>query len=128
MGLKAIGEDMRQPYVQRAVSWLKARQNEDGGWGEICETYRYAELRGQGPSTASQTAWALMGLIVAGEAASPEVQAGVAYLVGNQNAQGRWDEDYFTGTGFPNHFMIRYHLYRDCFPLMALGMYLREVA
>jgi squalene-hopene/tetraprenyl-beta-curcumene cyclase len=127
MGLKAIGEDMRQPYVRRALSWLKAHQNEDGGWGEICETYRYAELRGQGPSTASQTAWALMGLIVAGEAASPEVQKGVAHLVRTQNAQGRWNEEYFTGTGFPNHFMIRYHLYRDCFPLMALGMYLRTI-
>jgi len=82
---------------------------------------------GRGPSTASQTAWALMALIAAGEAASPEVQAGVRYLVETQNPEGRWDEPWFTGTGFPSHFMIRYHLYRDCFPLMALGMYAREM-
>jgi squalene-hopene/tetraprenyl-beta-curcumene cyclase len=80
---------------------------------------------GQGPSTASQTAWALLGLMAADEVQAPEVKAGVDYLVKNQNSQGRWDEKHFTGTGFPNHFMIRYHLYRDCFPLMALGVYVQ---
>ncbi|MEJ2673201.1 MAG: squalene--hopene cyclase [Deltaproteobacteria bacterium] len=127
MALKTIGEDMSQPYIRRAVNWVKNCQNPDGGWGEVCETYRHPELMGQGPSTASQTAWALMGLIAAGEVHSPEVKAGVDYLVKTQNSQGRWDEEQFTGTGFPNHFMIRYHLYRDCFPLMALGSYLREL-
>jgi len=126
MGLRAIGEPMDQPMVRRAVAWLKAQQNEDGGWGETCDTYCSPELKGQGPSTASQTAWALMGLVAAGEARSPEVQRGVEYLLAHQNAEGRWDELYFTGTGFPTRFKIRYHLYRDYFPLMALGMYLRE--
>jgi squalene-hopene/tetraprenyl-beta-curcumene cyclase len=130
VALKTIGEDMRRPYVRRAVAWLKSRQNPDGGWGEVCESYRRTELMGQGPSTASQTAWALLGLIAAGEVQAPEVKAGIDYLVKTQNPQGRWDEEYFTGTGFPNHFMIRYHLYRDCFPLMALGTYMkaRQVA
>jgi squalene-hopene/tetraprenyl-beta-curcumene cyclase len=126
-GLKAIGEDLRQPYVRRAVSWLKEHQNEDGGWGECCVCYRDKEQEGCGPSTASQTAWALLGLMAAGEAASPEVAAGVEYLLQTQTLQGRWEEPYFTGTGFPGHFMIRYHLYRDCFPLMALGQYLQAV-
>ena len=128
MGLAAIGEDMRRPYVRRAVAWLKGCQNPDGGWGEVCETYRYPELMGQGPSTASQTAWALMGLMAAGEAHTLEVRRGVEYLLRTQNAEGRWEEKYYTGTGFPNHFMIRYHLYRDCFPLMALGRYQKAVS
>jgi squalene-hopene/tetraprenyl-beta-curcumene cyclase len=125
VALQRIGEDMNRPYVRRAVDWLKSRQNPDGGWGEGCESYRHPELMGQGPSTASQTGWALLGLIAAGEVQAPEVKAGVDYLVKTQNSQGRWDEKHFTGTGFPNHFMIRYHLYRDCFPLMALGAYLQ---
>jgi len=127
-GLKAISEDMNRPYVRRAVKWLKDHQNQDGGWGETCDSYTDTRLKGTGASTASQTAWALMGLIAAGEALSPEVRAGVEYLVKTQNAQGCWDEAYFTGTGFPSHFMIRYHLYRDCFPLQALGQYVKAVA
>jgi squalene-hopene/tetraprenyl-beta-curcumene cyclase len=127
VALKRIGEDMSRPYVRRAVDWVKAHQNLDGGWGECCESYRNPELMGQGPSTASQTAWTLLGLIAAGEIHAPEVKAGVDYLVKTQNQLGRWDEEQFTGTGFPNHFMIRYHLYRDCFPLMALGTYLQEL-
>jgi squalene-hopene/tetraprenyl-beta-curcumene cyclase len=127
LGLKSIGEDLRQPYVRRAVDWLKDHQNPDGGWGETCESYRRTELKGKGESTASQTAWALMGLIAAGEALSPEVRTGVEYLVNTQTPEGRWEEAHFTGTGFPSHFMIRYHLYRDCFPLMALGQYLRAL-
>jgi len=128
VGLKAIGEDLRQPYVRRAVSWLKEHQNEDGGWGECCVCYRDKGMEGCGPSTASQTGWALLGLLAAGEAHSPEVAAGVEYLLKTQTLQGRWEEPYFTGTGFPGHFMIRYHLYRDCFPLMALGQYLQAVS
>jgi squalene-hopene/tetraprenyl-beta-curcumene cyclase len=127
VALKRIGEDMSRFYIRRAVDWVKARQNPDGGWGEGCETYRQPELMGQGPSTASQTAWALLGLIAAGEVQAPEVKAGVEHLLKTQNAKGRWDEKYFTGTGFPHHFMIRYHLYRDCFPLMALGEYLQAL-
>jgi squalene-hopene/tetraprenyl-beta-curcumene cyclase len=127
VALRGIGEDMSRPYIRRAVDWVKNCQNPDGGWGEVSETYRHSELMGQGPSTASQTAWALLGLIAAGEVQSPEVKAGVDYLVKHQNARGRWDEVEYTGTGFPNHFMIRYHLYRDCFPLMALGTYLQAL-
>jgi len=126
-GLKAIGEDMGQPYVRRAAAWLQKHQNPDGGWGECCECYPYKEMEGCGPSTASQTSWALLGLMAAGEALAPEVRAGVEYLLRTQNDQGRWDEPYFTGTGFPGHFMIRYHLYRDVFPLWALGRYLRAM-
>jgi len=126
-GLAAIGEDMSQPYVRRAVAWLKEHQLPNGGWGECCESYPNAEMMGQGVCGASQTAWALLGLLAAGEVDSPEVRRGVEYLVKTQNAQGRWDEEHFTGTGFPGHFMIRYHLYRDCFPLMALGTYLQKL-
>ena len=127
VALKSIGEDLSQPYVRRAVAWLKEHQLPNGGWGECCESYPNAEMMGQGVCSASQTAWALLGLIAAGEAHSPEVKAGVEYLLRTQNAQGRWEEEHYTGTGFPGHFMIRYHLYRDCFPLQALGEYLRAV-
>ena len=127
VALKEIGEDLRQPYVRRAVEWLQRHQNPDGGWGECCRCYPQPDMMGCGPSTASQTAWALLGLIAAGETHSTAVQAGVDYLVRTQRQDGRWDEEYFTGTGFPGHFMIRYHLYRDCFPLMALGQYLQAV-
>ncbi|MDP3182677.1 MAG: squalene--hopene cyclase [Desulfobaccales bacterium] len=127
VALARIGENMRQPYIRRAAEWLKAHQNQDGGWGEACDSYRRPELKGVGDSTASQTAWALMALMAAGEAQAPELRAGIEYLVRTQNPEGRWEELYYTGTGFPSHFMIRYHLYRDCFPLMALGQYLKAV-
>ncbi len=126
-GLAAIGEDLNRPYVRRAAAWLKECQLPNGGWGESCESYLDPELMGQGEATASQTAWALLGLIAAGEARSPEAKAGVEYLLRTQNPQGRWEEEQFTGTGFPGHFMIRYHLYRDCFPTMALGQYLQAL-
>ncbi len=109
------------------MHWLKDHQNSDGGWGETCDSYKHAELRGQGPSTASQTAWAIMGLLACGEEKSAEVTRGIQYLLRNQKDDGSWDEIYFTGTGFPNHFYIRYHHYRNCFPLMALGQYLRKL-
>lgn len=125
-GLVMIGEDPRAPYLQATVRWLKEHQNEDGGWGETCASYAHPELRGQGPSTASQTAWALMALLALGEAQSPEVRRGVQYLLNTQKSDGTWEELYFTGTGFPNHFYIRYHNYRNCFPLMALGQYMRK--
>jgi squalene-hopene/tetraprenyl-beta-curcumene cyclase len=127
MGLKALGVEVRSPVIRRAVTWLKSYQNPDGGWGECCDSYRDASLRWEGPSTASQTAWAVMGLMAAGETASEAVATGIDYLVTTQKTDGRWDEEHFTGTGFPAHFMIRYHLYRDVFPLMALGMYLKAV-
>jgi squalene-hopene/tetraprenyl-beta-curcumene cyclase len=126
-GLISIGEDLKSPCIRSAMHWLKDHQNSDGGWGETCDSYKYPELRGQGPSTASQTAWAIMGLLAGGEDKSPEVSKGIQYLIRNQQADGSWDEVYFTGTGFPKHFYIRYHNYRNCFPLMALGQYLRKL-
>jgi len=125
--LKAVGEDMRVPYVRRAVDWLVEHQNEDGGWGEKIEGYYDPAWRGRGPSTASQTGWSLLALLAAGEASHPAVERGVEYLVRTQNEAGGWDEESFTGTGFPTDFMIRYHIYRDVFPLMALGRYRRAI-
>jgi squalene-hopene/tetraprenyl-beta-curcumene cyclase len=126
-GLISIGMDPRSAVVRAAVHWLKDHQNPDGGWGETCDSYKWPDLRGQGPSTASQTAWAIMGLLAGGEERSQEVSKGVQYLLRNQKPDGTWDEIYFTGTGFPKHFYIRYHNYRNCFPLMALGQYLAKM-
>lgn len=127
-GLGVIGADMRQPYVRRAVAWLKNVQNADGGWGESLHSYDDAHYKGIGESTASQTAWAIMGLIAAGEGHSPEVARGVDYLVHTQREDGTWDEQLFTGTGFPKVFYLRYHYYCHYWPLMALGMYARHTA
>ncbi|QPJ61876.1 MAG: squalene--hopene cyclase [Candidatus Nitronauta litoralis] len=123
MGLRSIGEDMTQPRIKKASDWIKSKQNEDGGWGETCDSYIDPKLRGQGHSTCSQTAWALMGLIETGEAGSNAATKGVQYLIDQQQEDGSWYEDYFTGTGFPGHFYIRYHMYRQFFPLMALSRY-----
>jgi len=146
--LAAIGEDMSQDYVRRAADWVVAHQNDDGGWGETCASYMDDTLRGRGPSTASQTAWALLALIAV---ESPDydraIRRGVGYLVATQRDDGTWNEPYYTGTGFPGYgfgarmdfrddrtreriaqgtelqrgFMINYNLYRHYFPLMALG-------
>lgn len=125
--LRAVEFPMDDPRVQRAVDWLLSCQNPDGGWGEDVLSYHKKELRGRGPSTASQTAWALLALIAAGKARSDAVQRGISYLVSTQTPDGTWEEPYFTGTGFPTDFMIRYHLYRHYFPLMALGRYRRTM-
>ena len=122
-GLAAIGEDMSQPWIRRAVAWLQQVQNSDGGWGESCASYHDPALAGVGVSTASQTAWALLSLMAAGEVTAPATVRGVQYLLEQQKPDGTWDEDQFTGTGFPKYFMIRYHIYRNCFPLAALGTY-----
>ena len=126
--LAALGEPMTAPPVRRAVDWLIRHQLPDGGWGESCDTYADPSLRGAGPSTPSQTAWALMALLAAGEAEHDAVQRGIDYLIRRQRSDGTWDEDLFTGTGFPSDFMINYHLYRHYFPLMALGRYEQAVA
>jgi squalene-hopene/tetraprenyl-beta-curcumene cyclase len=122
-GLQAIGEDPGQPYIRKAANWLKSKQNSDGGWGETCESYHDTALAGIGESTPSQTAWALLALMSAGEVNSSSVERGIQYLIANQKHDGAWEEDQFTGTGFPKYFMIKYHIYRNCFPLMALGRY-----
>jgi squalene-hopene/tetraprenyl-beta-curcumene cyclase len=110
--------------IRRAVRWLETHQNADGGWGEDPRSYEDPAFRGRGDSTPSQTAWALLALLAAGEKGSV-VERGVAWLVEHQREDGDWDEPQFTGTGFPGDFYIRYHLYRLHFPVMALGRYLR---
>jgi squalene-hopene/tetraprenyl-beta-curcumene cyclase len=122
-GLKHIGYDMSQPWVRKASDWIRSVQNPDGGWGESCETYKNPSLKGRGLSTPSQTAWALSGLMEAGDYESDSITRGVEYLVIRQNRDGSWPEPDFTGTGFPAHFFINYHLYRNTFPLTALGRY-----
>ncbi len=146
--LEATGEDMRQPYIRRAVQWLIDHQNPDGGWGESCASYIDSTQRGVGPSTASQTAWAIIALVAAGYGDHRATHRGVSYLLASQLAGGNWDEPYFTGTGFPGYlkgervdkipqagergfqgaelsagFMINYHLYRNTWPLIALARY-----
>ncbi|MDP9849757.1 squalene--hopene cyclase [Streptosporangium lutulentum] len=111
--------------VRRAVTWLEEHQNGDGGWGEDLRSYRDPAWIGRGHSTPSQTAWALLALLAAGER-SPAVRRGVEWLVSHQRADGTWDEPYFTGTGFPGDFYINYHLYRLVFPISALGRYVRS--
>lgn len=123
MGLRAIGEDLTQPYVQRAVAWLKERQNPDGGWGEDCLSYWDQSKAGRGESTPSQTAWAILGLLAAEDTVSPTVLQGVQHLLAQQESAGSWPEELFTGTGFPRHFYLRYYGYRNYFPLMALGQF-----
>ena len=112
------------PVIQRAVRWLVSRQNPDGGWGEDLRSYEDPAWRGRGKSTASQTAWALLALLAAGER-GPVAERGVDWLAQTQLPNGDWDEPEFTGTGFPGDFYIRYHLYRLHFPVMALGRWVR---
>lgn len=123
VGLKAAGLDSSLPYLQRAAEWLVGQQNPDGGWGESCHTYVDSTRRGKGSSTASQTAWALLGLIAAGRAVSPDVDRGVNYLLRTQSVDGAWEEPYYTGSGFPRVFYLRYDFYRVYFPLLALARY-----
>ena len=144
--LKAMGEDMNTGAVRRTVAWLVAHQNEDGGWGESCASYADLALAGQGPSSASQTSWALLALLAAGESDSDAVRRGIEYLVATQREDGTWEEPWFTGAGFPGYgvgsrskrtrsqgvelpsgFMIKYHLYRNYWPLMALGRFRRYI-
>jgi len=126
-GLRSIGEDPSQAYIRKAADWLKEHQNEDGGWGETCRSYELPNLRGKGKSTNSQTAWAVMGLIEADAAESPAAKRGMQYLVKHQKKDGSWYENEFTGTGFPRHFYIKYHLYQIFFPLMALARYRNKI-
>jgi squalene-hopene/tetraprenyl-beta-curcumene cyclase len=123
-GLRAVGLDPRDPMFVAGANWLLSFQQASGGWGESPGSYDDPSLRGQGNVTASQTAWALMGLVAAGMARHPAVARGVRFLVSRQRQDGTWDEPEFTGTGFPRVFYLRYHLYRIYFPLMALARWL----
>jgi squalene-hopene/tetraprenyl-beta-curcumene cyclase len=127
VGLSSISEfvgfDMQREEIRRAAQWIRSVQNVDGGWGETCESYKNPALKAKGISTASQTAWALLGLIATGDDESSAVKRGIEFLVTRQSAEGCWPEAEFTGTGFPGHFYINYHQYRNQFPLTALGRY-----
>ncbi|HTQ37870.1 MAG TPA: prenyltransferase/squalene oxidase repeat-containing protein [Pirellulales bacterium] len=120
-GLEAVGVPHDDPAIVAGSQWLIAHQQPSGGWGESADSYAYPNLRGQGRETASQTAWAVMGLIAAGRHNHPAALRGVNYLLAHQNVDGTWDETEFTGTGFPRVFYLRYHYYRIYFPLMALA-------
>ena len=123
--LVAAGIEPTAPCIVRAVNWLLAHQNEDGGWGEDPRSYDEVDWIGRGPSTASQTAWALLALHAArdgqGERCADAIERGIGWLIATQRADGGWDEPQYTGTGFPSDYYINYHLYRLAFPIMALG-------
>jgi squalene-hopene/tetraprenyl-beta-curcumene cyclase len=106
--------------ARRAVAWLERHRNDDGGWGEDIRSYRDPAWIGRGPSTPSQTSWALIGLLAA-DPGHPAIADGVGYLAAAQAGDGSWPEEHFTGTGFPGDFMIKYHYYRLYFPVQALG-------
>ena len=124
-GFEAHGIDQNDPMIQQAAEWLRMVQNADGGWGETCGSYDDPNTKGVGLSTPSQTAWAVMGLLAAGDTRSDAVQKGVAYLLKTQRPDGSWPELEYTGTGFPRVFYLAYHLYREYFPLIALTTYAR---
>ncbi|HUP03286.1 MAG TPA: squalene--hopene cyclase [Bryobacteraceae bacterium] len=121
-GLAAAGESDREAHILRAGEWLRAIQNADGGWGESCASYDRGAFV-PAPSTPSQTAWAILGLIAGGDAASLSVRHGIEYLMDTQRAGGSWEEKLATGTGFPKVFYLNYHLYKDYFPLLALAAF-----
>jgi squalene-hopene/tetraprenyl-beta-curcumene cyclase len=121
-GLRAAGVSDREACVLRAGEWLRSVQNPDGGWGESCASYDVGEFV-PAESTASQTAWAILGLLAGGDEGSLSVQKGIEYLISAQREDGTWSENLATGTGFPKVFYLTYHLYRNSFPLMALAAY-----
>jgi squalene-hopene/tetraprenyl-beta-curcumene cyclase len=122
-GLRALDLDMHQAWIVRGRDWLESVQHEDGGWGERCNTYDDPVFKGQGPSTASQTAWAVMGLLAFDDPNRPSVRRGIEYLVRTQNPDGSWSELETTGTGFPKVFYLKYDMYRNSWPLLALATY-----
>jgi squalene-hopene/tetraprenyl-beta-curcumene cyclase len=122
-GLRAMKVDMQQPWLLKARAWLESVQLEDGGWGERCNTYEDPLFKGQGPSTASQTAWAVMGLCAFDDPENPALKRGIEYLTRTQNADGSWTEHETTGTGFPKVFYLKYDMYRNAWPLLAMASY-----
>ena len=125
-GLACAGVDLSEERYQRAGSWLRRHQNADGGWGELPRSYDEPGRKGIGPSTPSQTAWALLGLFALGDRSSPSVRRGLEYLLSHQQYDGSWKDEHWTGTGFPGVFYLRYHLYATYFPLWALAAFERE--
>lgn len=121
--LNAIHEDMEQPYIRKAVDWLKGRQQPDGGWGEDCASYWQHRRDEVKSSTPSQTSWAVLGLMAAGEVDSVSVNGGINYLMSEPHEGGKWEEEYFNAVGFPRIFYLRYHGYRSFFPLWTLSRY-----
>ena len=122
-GLRALNMDMQQPWRVKARDWFESVQHPDGGWGERCNTYDDPVFKGQGPSTASQTAWAVMGLCAFDDPNRPSLQRGIEYLIKTQNPDGSWTEHETTGTGFPRVFYLKYDMYRNSWPLLALATY-----
>ncbi len=120
-GLRAVGIGGDDPVVARAADWLEDHQQPDGGWGESPESYADPALAGIGPATASQTAWAIAGLVAAGRSRSSAVARGIRWLTERQEADGSWEQQEFTGTGFPLVFYLRYHYYPIYFPLVVLA-------
>jgi squalene-hopene/tetraprenyl-beta-curcumene cyclase len=123
LGLRAVGVRCDDPLMVAGTNWLLAYQQSSGGWGESPDSYTQPHLRGQGAATASQTAWAVMGLLAAGMIDHEATIRGIRYLVDTQQSDGTWHEPQFTGTGFPLVFYLRYHLYRIYFPLLALSRF-----
>ncbi|WP_234824354.1 terpene cyclase/mutase family protein [Bremerella cremea] len=126
VGLVAVGIPTDDEMIQRGAAWLKGCQQQSGAWGETCDSYENPNLKGIGTPTPSQTAWALLGLMAAGEENSEAVRKGVQYLLRTQKADGTWDEEPYTGTGFPRVFYLRYHYYRIYFPLLALATWAKK--
>ncbi len=122
-GLRAIGYDMTQDWILRGRDWLESCQNDDGGWGETCATYENPAMKGIFKSTASQTAWAIMGICACGDFDRPSIQRGLRFLLSSQRPDGSWEEPEITGTGFPGVFYLKYDMYRQNFPLLALATY-----
>jgi squalene-hopene/tetraprenyl-beta-curcumene cyclase len=121
-GLDASGAPQAKKAIGRGARWLREVQNPDGGWGESCHGYETERLE-RADSTPSQTAWALLGLMAAGETAGTAVASGIQWLREHQRSDGTWAESGMTGTGFPRVFYLQYHLYKDYFPLLASGSY-----
>ena len=122
-GMRALNLNMSEDWLQRGKAWLESVQLDDGGWGERCNTYDDPVFKGQGPSTASQTAWAVMGLCAFDDPENPALKRGIEYLARTQNADGSWTEAETTGTGFPKVFYLKYDMYRNAWPLLALATY-----
>ncbi len=122
-GLRSLNYDMSKPWLLRARGWLERVQHDDGGWGERCNTYDDPVFKGRGPSTASQTAWAVMGLCAFDDPENPALKRGIEYLIRTQNPDGSWTENETTGTGFPKVFYLKYDMYRNTWPLLAFATY-----